>query len=167
MNRLGRSGKKGVPGVSREERRNIMRTFATAILLGGALLMGATGAMAQSNNNSYDNWREQVSKLKTGRYTPAEEARLKEEAASTAYREEAASQTTAPANAWFEQIFKERTGRNTPAEEARQKEEAANSAFREDFTTGSAPALPSTWHGQLFRAKYGRPCPLEASPNGK
>ena len=138
-----------------------MRTFVTAILLGGALLMGATGAMAESNNSSYDSWREQVSRLKTGRYTPAEEARLKEQAASTAYREEVWSQTTAPANAWFEQIFKMKTGRNTPAEEARPKEEAANSAFREDFTTGSAPALPSTWHGELMGAKFGRPCPLE------
>ena len=136
-----------------------MRTFVTAVLLGGALLMGATGAMAQSGNNSYDNWREQVFKLKTGRNTPVVEARLKEQAASTAYREH--PQTAAPANAWFEQIFKEKTGRNTPAEEARQKAEAANSAYREDFTTGSAPAPPATWHGQLFREKYGRPCPLE------
>ena len=144
-----------------------MRTFVTAILLGGALLMGATGAMAESNNNSYDNWREQVFMQKTGRNTPAEEARLKERAASTAYREEATSQATAPANAWFEQIFKMKTGRNTPAEETRQKDAAANSAFREDFTTGSAPALPSTWYGQLFQEKFGRPSPLEASPNGK
>jgi hypothetical protein len=138
-----------------------MRTFVTTVLLGGALAMSATGAMAQSNSNSYDNWREQVFQQKTGRHTPSLEAAINQQAASTAYREQAVSQASAPANAWFEQVYKLKTGRNTPAEEARQKDETANSAFREDFTTDSAPTLPSTWHGQLFKSKTGRPCPLQ------
>jgi hypothetical protein len=140
-----------------------MRTFVTAVLLGSALLMGASGAMAQINNNAYDNWREQVFKLKTGRNTPAEEARRNDAAANSAFREETVSPATAPANAWLEQVLTLKTGRYSPAEEARQNDEAANSAFREEATTGSAPAPSSAWHGQFFRAKTGRPCPLEVS----
>src|SRR6266700_3843208 len=93
-----------------------MRMFVRSLLLSGALLMGASGLMAQTNS-----WREPWFKAKFGRYSPMEEARQRTEAANTAYREEPTTEAGSPANTWYEQWFKAKFGRYSPMEEARQK----------------------------------------------
>jgi hypothetical protein len=101
------------------KRRNAMKVFVRSALLSGALLMGASGLMAQTN----DSWREQWFKTKFGSYSPMEQARQRAEAANTAYREEATTETerVAPADAWREQWFKTKFGSYSPMEQARRR----------------------------------------------
>jgi hypothetical protein len=96
-----------------------MRVFVRSVLLGGALLVGASGLMAQTTNNSYNSWREDWVKAKFGRNTPMEEARQNDEAANSAFREEVTHQIGMPANTWYEQWFKMKFGRSSPLEGAR------------------------------------------------
>ena len=125
-----------------------MKTFVTNVLLGGALLMGASGLMAQSDNS----WREQYFRAKFGRNTPLEETRQNAEAVSTAFREEFT--TPMPANTWYEEYFKAKFGRVSPLEEARQNTQAASTAFREEEPT-EVVAPVNNWHAQMFRMKTG------------
>ena len=96
---------------------------------------------------------------KFGRPSPAEEARLKAEQTSTAFRDETRHEA-APANAQFEQWYKAKYGRYTPAEEARQRPERESTAFREAPSRERKTAPANDWLDQWFRAKYGRPAPV-------
>ena len=128
-----------------------MKTFVRSIILTGAMAIGATGLMAAPASND---WFDQWYKMKYGRNSPAEEARLKAERESTAFREETPSRVAPARVNWAEVLFKAKLGRNTPAEEARLKAERENTAFREEPDREAAPAR--TWFEEWHRAKYGR-----------
>ena len=133
-----------------------MKPFVRTILFGGALAIGATTLMAGQESNT---WQDQWFRAKFGRTSPTEEARLKAEQASTAFREEL-TREAAPAPNWIEQHYRAKYGRSSPMEEARLKAEQENIAFREETTQRAAP--PATnWIEQHFRAKYGRSSPTE------
>ena len=113
-----------------------------------ALLAGGI-ALAQPKRT----WIEQWFRAKHGRPSPTEEARLKEEAASTAYRA-APARDPAPEKSWSEQWFRAKHGRYSPGEEARRKAELNNSAYRTD-TTARTPDR-GRWSRERMKAKYGR-----------
>jgi hypothetical protein len=106
-------------------RRFNMKTFMT-VLFAGAMLASTTFAAAS------DPLAEERFKMKTGRYTPAEEARLQvltkkteaggmdcEHTCCRSARVRSHEQHTNAAPAWAEQVFNAKLGRNTAAEEAR------------------------------------------------
>ena len=124
-----------------------MRTFLSGILLASALAVGVNAAPASKD------WFEQWYKAKYGRPSPSEEARLKADRESAAFREETRHVAT-PRSNWIEDHFKAKLGQNTPAEEARIKAERESSAFREEPARETAPA--KTQSEEWFRAKYGR-----------
>ena|ERR1041385_3764163 len=95
-----------------------MRMLVKGLFLSSALLIGASGLMAQS-----DSWREQWFKTKFGHYSPMEEARQRAEAANTVYREQPTTEALSPANTWREQWFKAKFGHYSPTEEARERAE--------------------------------------------
>ena len=125
-----------------------MKRIVNSILLTGALALGVSGLMAESNNFS-----EQWYKRKYGRPSPAEEARLKAERESTAFREESATAEPVKRN-WIEDYFKAKLNRNTPAEEKRLKDERESSAFREEPTREPTPIR--TRFDEWYHKKYGR-----------
>jgi hypothetical protein len=84
-----------------------MKTFARSIIFTGAMAIGATGLMAAPASND---WFDQWYKAKYGRSSPAEEARLKAERESTAFREEP-DREVAPARTWFEEWHRAKYGR--------------------------------------------------------
>ena len=129
-----------------------MKTFLRSILIPGALALMVNGLMAAQTTNT-NGWYEQWHKAKYGRNSPAEEARLKAERESGAFREETPV-NFAPTPNWSEQIFKAKMGRYTPAEEARLKAERENTAFREEPTRDLGPAR--TWFEEWHKLKYGR-----------
>lgn len=124
-----------------------MKTLLSGILLASALAVGVNAAPASND------WLEQWYKAKYGRPSPSEEARLKADRESAAFREETLHVAT-PRSNWIEDHFKAKLGRNTPAEEARIKAEHESSAFREEPARETAPA--KTQSEEWFRAKYGR-----------
>jgi hypothetical protein len=128
-----------------------MKTFVRSIIFTGAMAIGATGLMAAPASND---WFDQWYKTKYGRSSPAEEARLKAERDSTAFREEIPSHVAPARVNWIEEHYKAKLGRNSPAEEARLKAERENTAFREEPDREVAPA--KTWFEEWHRAKYGR-----------
>jgi hypothetical protein len=108
-------------------------------------------ALAQSSTSLSEQWF----RTKFGHPSPAEQARLKAEAANTAYRDAtpADSNPSTITDAWFRTKF----GRFSPAEEARRKADAANTAFRDDGS-GSKPD-PDRWIRDFYKQKYGREMP--------
>lgn len=129
-----------------------MATFVRCIICAGVLALGASCLAAEQKSSTA---ADQLFKAKLGRSSPAEEARKKAEAQSTAYREEAPAE--AAAHTWKEQYFKAKFGRN-PAQEARQKADQGSTAYREEAT--SEAAAPTTnWRDEFFKAKYGRRSP--------
>lgn len=132
-----------------------MKNAIRAVLFTGAVVMSANGLMAAQTSND---WHDQWYRAKFGRPSPAEESRLNEERASTAFREEARHEA-APENAWFEQWYKAKFGRNSPAEETRQRAERENTAFREEASGERRIAPANDWLDQWYRAKYGRSAP--------
>jgi hypothetical protein len=122
--------------------------------MAGALTLGATGLIAAP---AADTWLEQWYKAKYGRTSPMEEARLKAEAASTAFREDTSAEVPS-LYTLFELQYKAKYGRPSPMEEARWKEEKGDTAFRAE-TAPEAPAR--SWFEQWHRVKFGRPSPTE------
>jgi hypothetical protein len=116
----------------------------------GVLLFGGM-AMGQQGNTWFQQWY----RAKYGSPPPAEQARAKAEAASTAYRQDTSPR--APAPTWTEQWFRAKYGINTPAEEARLREERANTAYRQDTTKRAQD--PNEWLRGFMRSKYGRDIP--------
>lgn len=129
-----------------------MKNVLSTILFTGALVLGANGLIAAQTSNS---WLDQWYRAKFGRPSPAEEARLNQERASTAFREESRHE-----GAPTEQLYKTKLGRNSPAEEARQRAERESTAFREEPTGKRKTAPANEWLDQWYRAKYGRPAPV-------
>jgi hypothetical protein len=128
-----------------------MKTVVNRILLTGLLAMGVSGLMAAPASND---WFDQWYKVKFGRPSPAEEARIKADRESTAFRQEASSQVAPSPVSWIEEHFKTKLGRNTPAEEARQNADRETTAFRAEPGRELAPAR--TRFEEWYRAKYGR-----------
>lgn len=129
-----------------------MATFVRCVMCAVVLALGASCLAAEQKSSAA---ADQLFKAKLGRSSPAEEARNKAEAESTAFREELSAE--AATRNWKEQYFKAKFGRN-PAQEARQKAEQANTAYREEPTSEAAPAA-TNWRDEFFKAKYGRPSP--------
>lgn len=128
-----------------------MKPFVRSMSMTAALLVVTTGLIAgQSNAAPSEQWY----RAKFGRPSPTEEARLKAERASSAFREEAPPRVAPAAPNWTEQYFKAKYGRSTPAEEARLKAERESSAFREEPGRGTAPAR--SWFEQWYKMKFGR-----------
>ena len=126
-----------------------MRRLAKASLA-TALLAGA--ALAEPSNS----WSEQWFRAKFGHSSPVEEARMKAEAANTAYREDTTTVdggVTKPQPYPFEQVFKAKYGRYSPIEENRRTAETANTAFRDDPSTGVHDQ--HGWTHDFVKAKYG------------
>ena len=120
-------------------------TLASKALV--ALAVCSVTALAQSAEDRF--------KAKYGRNTPAEEKRLSQEKASTAYRDATPPQgETKPTDKWAEQRHRAKLGRATPAEEAKINAEKANTAYREVKTP---PA--DRWQESYFETKYGRSAP--------
>lgn len=97
-------------------------------------------------------WTDQWFRAKYGRPSPTEEARLKAEAANTAYR--AAPAVAGPEQTWTEQWFRAKQGRYSPREEARRAADLSNTAYRAD--TRPQKPDPDRWRRELMKAKYGR-----------
>ena len=127
-----------------------MKKFVRSIIFTGAMAMGATGLMAAPASDWFDQWH----KAKYGRSSPAEEARLKAERESPAFREQTPSRVAPARVNWTEEHFKAKLGRNSPTEEDRLKAERENTAFREEPDREAVPA--KTWFDEWYRAKYGR-----------
>ena len=125
-----------------------MRTLMRSILVTGVLAIGAT-ALPAAPASDFDQWYQK----KFGRSTPMEEARLKAEAADTAFRAETPGMPAVPN--WIEQHLNGKLGRNSPAEDARLEAERDNTAFREENPSDLGPAVPN-WIEQHFRGKLGR-----------
>jgi hypothetical protein len=117
-----------------------------------ATVLTAGTAASQTNNS----WFEQWFRAKHGRNSPSEEARLRREAANTAYRD--AGQTTAAQPSWFEKWFRAKYGRLAPSEQARRDAEAANTAYR-DSTPDADSRQAEVQYRDAFKAKYGRELP--------
>jgi hypothetical protein len=98
-----------------------------------AFFMGANQLAAQSPLNYMD----QSHKAKLGVYTPAEEARIRAEQASSAYR--AAPLDPIPIVSWVDQHLKGKQGSYTPVEEARLQAERDSTAFRSVLPPPAAP----------------------------
>jgi len=136
-----------------------MKPFVRGMLITGALAMGANGLFAGQFNTTSNGWFEQWHKAKFGRNSPAEEARLKADRETTAFREEFTPEVAGPANTWFEQYYRGKYGRNSPAEEARLNAARESTAFREESVPKAAgPA--NTWVEQYYKGKYGRNSPM-------
>jgi hypothetical protein len=134
-----------------------MKTSVKSILLSGALAMGANALIAAQPMPTSNQWLDQLYKAKLGRSSPMEEARVKAEAANTAFREEATVEVAGPANPWLEQFYRAKLGRNSPMEESRLRAEGQNTAFREESTHEARPA--DHWFEQFYKAKFGRSVP--------
>lgn len=134
-----------------------MKMRMKSVLLTSALAIGANALMAAQASQANNQWLDQFYKAKVGRSSPMEEARLKAEAANTAYREEITTAVFGPANPWLEQFYRAKLGRNSPMEESRLRAEGANTAFREENTREAGPA--SNWFEEFYRAKFGRNAP--------
>ena len=93
-----------------------MKTLVKSILLAGALVIGANGLMAAPASNE---WFEQWYKAKYGRSSPLEDARLKAERESTAFREEVTPKAAMPANTWRDDFWKAKYGRPFPGNEVK------------------------------------------------
>lgn len=105
-------------------------------------------SLGAQQNSQFEQWH----KMKYGRYSPREEARQKDERASTAYREE--KPTPAPKLSRAEEWFRAKFGRSTPAEERKEKAARANEAFREK---PKDPAAEKRWlQEQREKGKFGR-----------
>lgn len=117
-----------------------MRTLRNWVLFG----ICAGIAVASSPTDA-----ERRYEAKHGRPTPSREAKLKAEAANSAYRE-----APAPAeekSSWVDRWFRAKHGRPSPREEAREKADQANSAYRE-----APPAAPKNdWLRDYLKAKHG------------
>ena len=115
-----------------------------------AALLAAGVGLAQPAETGTEELR---FRAKHGRSTLTEDARIKAEAANTAYR--AAPTTPAgPAASSSEQWFRAKYGRNSPREEARQNDELGSTAYRAD-TQAERPD-PSRSVREMMKAKYGR-----------
>jgi hypothetical protein len=123
-----------------------MKRLLTISFTGGML---AVSALAQTG------WTEEYFRAKYGRSSPTEEARLKAEQATTAFREETTDAVAPAVPNWIEQYFRAKYGRSSPTEEARLKAEQASTAFREEPTRDVAPPVPN-WIEQHLRVKLGR-----------
>lgn len=113
-----------------------MKRLAFSAALFAGLMLGQPG-----------NWSQRF-QAKYGTPAPAEQQRLKEEAASSAHRHD----TTRPAEKSAEQRFRSKYGRPSPAEEAREREAQANTAFREETSKPDSDA----WLRNYMNAKHGR-----------
>ena len=122
-----------------------MKTLVKGILLTAALALAASSLSAAPTG---DDRLDQYFKAKLGRHSPAEDARLQAERASTAFREEAPLRVAVPN--WNEQHLKGKLGRYSRAEEARLRE--VGTAFREETPTVADP----TYLEQYIRGKLGR-----------
>lgn len=125
-----------------------MKSLVRSILITSTLLVGTNGLMAQSGPTFFDQWY----KAKYGRNSPAEEARLKAEQASSAYREEKASARPARPKSYMDQFFKAKLGVYTPAEEARLRAERESSAYRAE---PQPQVAPESYIDQWLRVKQG------------
>ena len=126
-----------------------MKTLLRSMMFTSVLVLGMSGLTAAQANN----WSDQRYKANYGRPSPTEEARLKAELDTTAFRQEIPYPAAPLVDTWMRQYFKAKFGRNTPADEARLKAERENSAFREEPRPQHAP---TTWIDQRYKAKYGR-----------
>lgn len=122
-----------------------MKTLVKGILLTAGLALAVSSLPAAQSG---DDRLEQYFKAKLGRNSPAEDARLRAERATTAFREETPLKVTVPN--WNEQHVKGKLGRYSRAEEARLRE--VGTAFREETPTGVAP----TYLEQYMKGKLGR-----------
>jgi hypothetical protein len=125
-----------------------MRAFVKTALLSAALTLGASSVMAAPGA---DDWIDHYFKAKIGRPSPAEDARLKAERATLAFREEAPSKVSTPN--WIEVHLKGKTGRSTRSEEARLAEARESEAFREAAPT---EVVAPNWIEQHLKGKLGR-----------
>jgi hypothetical protein len=91
--------------------------------------------------------------VKFGTPPPAEQARLRTQAAQTAYRQDVRPVTP---EYWRERWFRAKFGRPSPPEEARIQAERANTAYRQDTPP---PPDPNAWLRGYMRAKFGRELP--------
>ena len=135
-----------------------MKTLAKNILFTGILMIGATGLMAGASNSQFEEWH----KMKYGRPSATEEARLKAEQANIAYREDLSVESASPANSQFEQWHKAKYGRFSPMEEKRQQVEEENVAFREE-PAPKAGSQTDEWFQGWYRAKFGRTPPTQTA----
>lgn len=129
-----------------------MKTLKQSVLVTGALLMGASG-IAAMNPQTGTGWLDQWYRAKYGRATPMEEARLRAEQATTAYRGEVTPAAKPATN--FEDFWRMKYGRSSPMEEARLRAEQAATAYREEAVQPAVPADNRT--EEFWRAKLGRP----------
>ncbi|HEV2275475.1 MAG TPA: hypothetical protein VGR96_14985 [Acidobacteriaceae bacterium] len=135
-----------------------MKTLVRGILLTGVLAMGAGSFLvAQPTTNSpTDQWY----RAKFGHPSPAEQARIDEYQASTAYREEAPAASPGSVHLWLDQWYRAKFGHPSPAEQARINEYQSSTAYREQATAPSAASV-QLWLDQWYRAKFGHPSPAE------
>ena len=129
-----------------------MKTLKQGVLVTGALLMGASG-LAAMNPQTGDGWIDRWYQAKYGRATPMEEARLRAEQATVAYRGEVTPAAKPATN--FETLWRVKYGRSSPMEEARLRAEQAVTAYREEAVQAAPPADIRT--EEFWRAKLGRP----------
>jgi hypothetical protein len=132
----GRSGKKEAE----------MKPMMTGCL--AAMLLGGVPVTALANTGSEEWFR-----AKFGRPSPSQQARLNDDAASTAWRE-APSAPGSVLPHLNDQWFRAKFGRYSPAEEARRQAELANTAYRNDPATG--PVDRRSERRLFMKAKYGR-----------
>ena len=125
-----------------------MKSVLKGLLLGGALFLGTGGLFGMGSN--FDDWY----KAKLGRVSPMEEARVKAEAANTAFRAEPGPAPIPHAS--MEPYWQAKFGRSTPMEEARIKAERANTAFREEAGPRPTGIDESTRRNEYWKAKLGR-----------
>jgi hypothetical protein len=114
--------------------------------------MGASG-LAAMNPQTGTGWIDQWYRAKYGRATPMEEARLRAEQATVAYRGEVAAAAKPATN--FETLWRVKYGRSSPMEEARLRAEQGVTAYREEAVQLAPPADIRT--EEFWRAKLGRP----------
>jgi hypothetical protein len=132
-----------------------MKTRTKGFLIAGAFALAGNGLFAAQTDTA-NGWFEQRHIAKYGRPSPMEEARLKAERESTAFRAEPIA--AAPADNWFEQRYITKYGRPSPLEEARLKAERETTAFRAE----PAPAPANSTHNWLklfHKAKHGHDYP--------
>ena len=119
--------------------------------LAKVLLAGLVAGAAFAGPNL--SWSEQWFRAKFGQPSPSAQARMRAEAANSAWRE-AGPNVGSVAQAIDEQRFRTKYGRYSPSEEARRNAELANTAYRE--APAPAPMQRDGWTREIFRLKYGR-----------
>ncbi len=99
-----------------------MKSLLRTPILVGALIINGTALSAQSSQKSQtppatepsQNYLDQFSKAKFGHYTSVEEARIRKEQESSAFREEKPA-TPEPKRAWVEIWYRAKFGHDLPS----------------------------------------------------